>query len=174
MKSLRLETCIGAMRVILNQGIIDAASAMNVTEQNLKLISRNTLWQNNEKHVVMRTLQSLMSGTLDHLGLTGFPISAEYIAAALCVWVHPCNLQIACAWFGKHLSNHDLANFQNQPMELLDMEKAKPEKIFALCIDILSDSPIDELVMKFEKDTGRVLGHVYENKLQTSKPKKNV
>jgi len=71
---------------------------LGVSEQDLRITTGPVQWQRHQIRQVVRTINSIIYGTLEIHGMPKFPVPAEYAAQAILHCVSPCNRQLACSW----------------------------------------------------------------------------
>lgn len=89
--SSRYLTSLAAIRQATDSAVLDLSS------DELDFVMSNRLWLLGDRNRARRALESIVYGGLDVVGLPRFAIPAEFIAAGIALYVHPVNLQLACA-----------------------------------------------------------------------------
>lgn len=77
----------------------DYLKTIGVSLANFRAVNQGGLWLPNQRMVVRQTLDSLIFGTLDTMGLPHFTVSAELVAAWIAATVKPVNWMPACHWY---------------------------------------------------------------------------
>ena len=89
MTALTLSIAKGAMGILSNGGGRQILEDLGILPDELELVKQDISWTGNNRVSVTRTIDSLMYGTMDCLGLPRFEVPAEYIAAAIVQFCHP-------------------------------------------------------------------------------------
>lgn len=151
-RNLSYEVARGAMTLLADGTGSASFENFGLTKDEYATLTDPLAWIAPDRQVVERVLNVITYGTMDAIGVTRFPVSAEYLAAIIATFVHPCNLQISCAWSARSQSNDQLAD--NSPE--LAGETATPAQLFALCLMIHAKGNTDEFRNRFERRTGLV------------------
>lgn len=162
MKKLSLSCVHGSAVVLLNSGMDELLKSLGCTEADYKLIVGKRPWVGADRLRVIRVLEGLIHGMVDIMGLPKFQLPAEYIAAVVAIFVSPVNYFAACSWLGSYIASEDLADWTNANKPIEGMERCPPHQIFALCVEIASDEPIDKLCQSFTQKTNKALGRAME------------
>lgn len=93
---IQLKTAVGCMEMIASYGRDGLLAEIGVTESDYNKLSGPKPWMAGDRVRVANTLNALMCCSVDGMMLPRFQLSAEYIAAAICVFVHPTNIKAAC------------------------------------------------------------------------------
>lgn len=88
-----------AMKVLTESSLMSTVDAIGVPRPDLEALVGHKLWLASDRHRVRRALDALMQGSLDHLGISRFPLSAEFVAAWIALVVSPSNHMVAAAWY---------------------------------------------------------------------------
>jgi len=81
-----------AMSIIADGG---SDGLLDLTPEDWNILTGQTIWLARDRAAARRGLQAACFGTLDAIGMTPFELPAEFVAAAIAMFVSPCNLQIA-------------------------------------------------------------------------------
>lgn len=149
MKQIRLETALGAMNVIASGASSVDFSHFGLSNEDKKMLQAEKVWIGANRPVIESLLTTVLYGVQDCVALARFPVSAEYMAAVLVMFVHPCNLQVACAWIARSQANGALSD----GAEELGAELVKPGQLFALVLELYA-SDIGAFKEKFDKRVG--------------------
>lgn len=151
MKRLNFATLEGSMRLIEKGGVDLAGDRLGISPEDLKLVTGSIPWIITDRQSVRRTLDMLIHGLVDSLGLPRFELPAEYVAAVISVFVCPCNYFAACSWIPGSVSNEDLvAGTRGEPLE--GFEKVTPSQLFALLIEVAGEA--DKVAQRYSKKMG--------------------
>lgn len=151
-RNLSYEVAKGAMNLIADGTGSSSFANFGITPDEYDSLKSPLAWVAPDRPTIERVLNVITYGTMDTIGVARFPVSAEYIAAIVCTFVHPSNLQVACAWSGRAQSNDQLADRSPE----LAGDTATPSQLFALCLMIHSKGDVSEFKSRFERRTGLV------------------
>lgn len=144
MPNLSYESALGTMRAIAAYTSADF-DALGIQPQDFALTYEATPWTRDNRRRVMATLDALLFGTLDVMGLPRIAVPAEYAAAIISTFVAPLNRQVACVWMAEGRvggrSAMDLAAGGNEG----DVDPASASQLFSLCV-LLSDTDVSTAV----------------------------
>lgn len=139
---IQLSVIKGAMQALTEGTATGSLSALGLLSDDLKLVTGAIPWTAAERNIVTRTLDALQYGTMDLIGLPRFTIPAEYVAAAIAMFVHPTNIMVACRWLE---SGQNSANYLGDPSgSSTNTEEIEASQLFALVIQTLNtvDAPL--------------------------------
>lgn len=120
--TLRYLSALASMRSLLVSVVFD------LTDDDLLFLTRPELWVRTERRNAERCIQAVAYGALDVCGLPRFNLPAEFIAAAIALYVHPVNQQLACA-FMEGVSYADEMSGQSE-------RRLKAHDLFAFVVEI--------------------------------------
>lgn len=94
--SLNYSTALASVR------LLNDASIMDLTSDDYDFLTsqgayKDKLWLPIDRTRARRSVESVVYGALDMLGYPRFPAPVEFVAAAIARYVHPVNIQTACA-----------------------------------------------------------------------------
>lgn len=144
----QLQVIKGAMQALATGSATGSLEALGILPSDLQTTLGKLPWQANERHLVTKTLDILMYGTMDLLGLPRFQVPAEYVAATIAMFVQPLNLMVACRWMEAgqptvdYLGNPTVATSNQEPVE--------SSQLFALCLQVVNDIDIPAFKRQFE------------------------
>lgn len=138
----------GAMFTLSRGAAYGSLQSLNLLPEDLALVEQDMSWQNVERNQVTRTLDILMHGTTDALGLPRIEIPAEYIAAAIVMFVHPCNLLVACRWMEAGYSTVDALG--NPTSATSNTSVVSSQQLFALVLQLANDVDLPSIRAQFE------------------------
>lgn len=169
-QSIQLSVIKGAMQALADGAATGSLENLEILPQHIRLVTGRTSWKSNERTIVARTLDALMFGTMELVGLPRFEVPAEYVAAVISMFVHPSNLQIACRWMetgrqtAEALGNPTSASINTEPVDA--------RQLFSLCLQMHNDGQIAQCLSQFEERTAIKLQRTEEKTHETtSKPK---
>lgn len=97
---LSYTTAYAAMKVVLDMMPADF-DALGITRQDFELLTQKEHWVRPHMPKVMRTINSLLYGTLEVMGMPKITIPSEYVAAAVTIFIAPANRLPACVWLSQ-------------------------------------------------------------------------
>ncbi len=148
---VQLEVIKGAMISLASGSASGSLSSLGLQESDLKLVTGDIPWAANQRTSVTRTLDSLMFGTMDILGLPRFMVPAEYVAAVIVMFVHPSNLLVACRYMESGNPTADaLGNPSNSSG---NKEVVDATQLFSLCCQLADNSIVATCRSQFENRT---------------------
>jgi len=149
MQNLSVVTALGACKLIAEgTGSVDF-STFGLNNDDRKILTGSRLWLAADRPIIDRLINTLIYGVMDVVGVAIFPVSAEYMAAVVAMFVHPTNLMVACQWMDRAQSNADLAD----GVAVKGAQLALPGQLFAL-VTLLYSSDISAFRDQFNKRVG--------------------
>lgn len=88
---LRFATAIASL------SLVSASNVLDLPDNDYQFLTGDKLWLAVDRNRAMRCLQAVIYGALDYVGFPRVPAPAEFVAAAICKFVHPVNMQSACS-----------------------------------------------------------------------------
>lgn len=150
MQQLKLAQAFGAMKLIADGTGTTDFESFGLTSMDAELINGDRLWLGAERQTIERLINAIVWGVEDATGGNRFPLSAEYMAAVICMFVHPVNIKKACDWMQVTYSNEDLADATPE----LQMTPVTASQLFGLCVEIMS-SDIAQYQQRYNKRVGK-------------------
>lgn len=155
---MNLAIMLSAMSV-LARGSAESLASLGVSEPDFKLTTGSVPWLAADRQRVRNTLDAVLHGAMDATGQPRFEVSAEYVAAALAMFVAPVNLQVACRWMESARPVDDLAASSDTSASPLTAQQ-----MHALCILALGDdAALAAFRDKFEKRVNLSIAHAVED-----------
>ena len=133
--------------------ICDERRLDSVDYERLQLLMQNVSWTTSDRPAIRNILDAVLFGNLDTLGIPRFVLPAEYVAAAICKFVKPVNVMIACSWSERHGSDADTMSIGAEDARL---EPVSASKLFALCCMLMSK--IESMEKRVNSATNRAHG----------------
>lgn len=166
MTALTLSIAKGAMGILSNGGGRQILEDLGILPDELELVKQDISWTGNNRVSVTRTIDSLMYGTMDCLGLPRFEVPAEYIAAAIVQFCHPINYMVACRWMEGGSRTQDLANAGGPNAETPGerVERIGSAQLFSLVLQLHNDGQAQTARAQFERNVDR---KIKQQELQT-------
>jgi len=125
--------------------------SLGISPEDYKLANGNTSWQREQRRRVVTTLDALIFGTVDVLGLGRFQIPTEYVAAIVSTFVSPVNRMVCCTWLAEQGTTgaraQDLA-VAGQVASTVD--KSTPSQLFALVCQLSETDESAQVRKQFE------------------------
>jgi len=131
---VRIEIALGAMNLIADGTAATDFKSFGLNPEEAELLGQPKMWLNHDRPTVERLFNVLTHGVMDAIGATRFPVSVEYLAAVLSVFVHGCNTQIASEWCVRAQSNGALADGVPE----FGAEMVTAGQLFALMLELRS------------------------------------
>jgi|NOAtaT_7_FD_contig_123_36267_length_5352_multi_4_in_0_out_0_3 hypothetical protein len=142
MQQLSLSVALGVMASISSAVSADF-DAIGITPEDYKLVTAETPWGRGNRKKVTTTLEALMYGTIDQIGLARFTIPSEYVAAVVATFVAPINRQVACAFIAEAGKTGARAmDLAAQGLQAQTVDSTTPSQLFALVCQ-LTDTGAD-------------------------------
>lgn len=117
--------------------------ALGITPKQFEIVAGREIWRRDQLHVVMRTLNQMIFGSLEIMGLPKLVVPAEFTAAHIATLIAPENRIIACVWLSQErqtgLGALELAARNAAPST---MDHTSADQLFAL-VCLLSDADRD-------------------------------
>ena len=164
MNDVRIEVALAGMDLLAAGSASTDFSAFGLHQDQVDLFTGPQYWLAPDRPSVEDISNKLVWGVLDSIGVPRFAVPAEYIAAVICAFVHPCNTLTAANWLSQHYSAGDLAEGVNE----LTGEVVTPSKVFALVMMLEERKPAD-FMERFSKKTGKVIRNGQEIQAKASK-----
>lgn len=96
-------------------------------------LTQDKLWMREDRALITQCIHAVVNATLEVALLPRFSLPAEFIAAAICLFVSPCNWRIACSM----LEGSDWASRLADGDE--EVERIRPDVLFAMVVCIYAD-----------------------------------
>mgnify|MGYP000108532867 CR=1 FL=1 len=148
MNVVRAETVLAAMKLIAEGRSETDFESFGMKEEDWEKLRSPRLWLGADRSHCERIFQVLCHGVCDAIGASRYTVSAEYQAAVIVMFVHPANVQLACSWFEKSLSNSQLAD----GVEISE-EMVSAAQLFALCLEWLDNKDVTNMKKRLERRT---------------------
>ncbi len=148
---IQLKVVKGAMHALADGAAMGSLQNLGVPPQDLRLVTGAISWNASQRTLVVRTLETLMFGTMDILGLPRFSVPAEYVAAAIAMFVHPTNILVASVWMESGRQSADALG--NPTSASINREEVDSQQIFAICLQLQGDIEVAQCQQQFESRT---------------------
>lgn len=153
-RHLSLSTVRGALTVLSNGSVVDAAQSCGCTESDWKLLTGSKVFIGVDRPRVKRLLDNIIYGVVDTLGLPRFELPAEYAAACIAMFVNPVNFFPACSWIGTYARSEDIADYHGNLDSVQGLETVSSSKLFALVLEISGGGMCAPFAAALKKKTG--------------------
>jgi len=152
---------------LLKAGALNGSHAdLGVGEGEFKLLCQSAPWTGNQVNVARRTMETMMYGVIELMGLTRINPPAEYTAAVICSFVSGTNVMPACRIMSGGPRAIDAAAGAKSAER---NARVTADQLFACCLLIYGRD--DGVAVSFEKQTGIA---IFDSKggEESEKPKK--
>lgn len=90
--------------------LVQQTSCLDLSEDDYRFLTMNSLWIGTDRPRIRHVVESAVYGAVDYIGFPRIAVPAEFIAAAIAVFVAPMNYMVACsvmegAEFSEHIIN---------------------------------------------------------------------
>lgn len=113
---------------------------LGITQEQFEMASQPAPWRRENLSIVMRTLNCILFGTLEVMGVPKIVVPSEYVAAHVVAIVNPANRMLACIWLAQERQTGvgalELAARQQQTSQY---DPTSADHLFAL-VCLLSDT----------------------------------
>lgn len=124
------ETAVGAMHRIKSGSLGDSLAVIGIAQEEYLLLTTDAPWVVQDRAVVVRTLENLIHGTCDCAGIPRFEVPAEYVVAAIHVFVNPVNAMLICRWMEGSRTADDMISEEG------GIEPLEAKMMFALWVQL--------------------------------------
>src|SRR5258706_14166339 len=90
-QSVRFQTALASIK------LLQASAVLDLTEDDFDFLTSTKGWIATDRSRARRCVEACVYGTLGFVGYPRFPAHVEFIAAVIAYYVHPVNIQPACA-----------------------------------------------------------------------------
>lgn len=163
--NLSLAAALGAMSLLEKGSLNGDLSAFNIHESQYKVLTQDGPWIAGDRAMVTATLEAMMFGLMDQIGVQRFNPPAEYIAAVLATFVKPVNMWLACRYMEGPRSAEDMATGR-----VRESEPIRAEHLFAFIVLIEGGSQTAKA--NFEKQAGFEIDRSVESEPENEVRKK--
>ena len=150
--TVQYEVVKGCMTLLAEGAATGSLGSLGLLPQDVKRVTGGIPWNRDERLIVIRTLDALMFGTMDLLALPRFQVPAEYVAAVVSMFVHPCNLMVASMWMAT--SGLEAASSLGSPTsQSANCDSIDAATIFAIAAQLNEDGHSRACLQQFENRT---------------------
>lgn len=146
-------TALATMRQIVDYTSGEFA-ALGVSEDDLELTHGEMMWQRQHVHTVLKTLNSLMFGTLEIMGMPKINIPAEFQAALIATFVAPVNRIGCCILFEQENKIGGVASEIANNAENFGVDRVARDQLFALVLELSSRDESTQARLDFKERLG--------------------
>lgn len=145
--SLNYTVAKRAMSMIANQGRFGHLDTIGISIDDFNKVIGDTPWLGSDRNRVTVALNTLLSGVLDAAGVERFNLPAEWVAAAIAVFVSPINIQLACRYVERPGGASDLGRGVDE------FDRCSAQQLFALIVQFHGSNEWAEARQQFERNT---------------------
>lgn len=122
---MELSVAKGCMQHIADAKPENILVNLGIAPETLELLTGSIPWTGNQRVDIKRCMDALNHGVCDIVGIPRINVPAEFIAASIAKFVHPCNTQLACNWAQITAGVLELAggNTKSQMQETITADK---------------------------------------------------
>jgi hypothetical protein len=143
--SVQLRTALGCMRMIASYGRQGLLNEIGISPSDYLKVAGEKPWIASDRVRVVNSINALLMASVDGMMLPRFQLSAEYIAAGICVFVSPVNIKAACRLLENAPSAQSLGRGQDE------QEVIYAKELGGLCDQIFSDPECSAARHQFER-----------------------
>jgi len=144
---MQYQVARGTMSLLAQMGKNGQLDTLGISEDDFEKLNGQTPWIASDRNRVTQTLDALLCGTMDVIGVPRFQLPAEYIAGGIALFVAPINTHVACRFMEKVPSAEALGRGVDEA------ETCTAKQIFALVIQLLADPINSHAKHLWEKNT---------------------
>jgi len=145
--SLNYQVAVSAMSLIAQEGRMGHLNNIGLSVDDFNKLISPVPWLNSDRNRVTASLSIMLSSPLDAQGISRFNLPAEYVAAAIGIFVAPNNIKLACRWIERPAPAGELG----QGIE--EIEKCTAQQLFALIVQFHGGNEWCLARQQFEKNT---------------------
>jgi len=136
-----------AMSFIAMEARNGSLESLGVTREDFNKLTSHSPWLGTDRNRMMLTLNSLLSSTMDVIGVPRFQKPAEYVAAGIALFVAPTNVQAACRFMENIPTAESLGRAIDRP------DVVQSQQLFSLVVQLIGDPESSHAKHLFEKNT---------------------
>lgn len=145
--SLNFQVAVGAMSLIAREGSLGHLNNIGLSSADFDKVISPIHWLPSDRNRVSQSLGILLNSPADATMTPRFNLPAEYVAAAIAVFVSPNNIKTACRWVERPAPAGELG----QGLE--DPERCTAQQLFALIVQFHGGNEWCLARQQFEKNT---------------------
>lgn len=137
---------------------------LGINKQDFELATQSIPWRRDQIHKVMRTLNALIFGSLEVLGMPKIVVPSEYVAPIIATFVHPTNRMVACLWLSQERMTGAAAlelSARGQTASQIDPTSA--DELFSLVVQLSDTDEAAHVAKEFKKKLGLVVEEATKN-----------
>lgn len=158
MSTVSSKVALSNMRLIAEMGKHGMLEYINIAKADFERVTGSLPWLGVERGRMTVALQQLIYCAVDAQNSPRFPLSAEYLAAGIAMYVHPGNMQLACTWIADtSVDNATLQRKSDMLSSTKSPDRIMPDQLFALVCDIYADPQSGQWQSLFVRNTGLAL-----------------
>lgn len=145
----RVETCLGILDMLAKGTASHNFESFGIQEAEFDMLLGKNLWLQPHRKGMEDCLNAIVYGAQEAIGVTRFPVSAEYMGAVIAMFVHPVNYLTACDWYARCQTSAAMSNGD----DALGHETVSPGRLFAIVCELRSHNPAQYLA-QYKKRVG--------------------
>lgn len=153
--NLSLDVALGSMSFLAQLGRSGHLDGLGLSRADFDRFIGSDPWLASDRNRMSAILHTMANSSLDAQGLPRFSLPAEYLAAVIAVFVHPVNVHASCVFAPPSMSAQDAGRAGG-----VTAENCTSEQLFALVVQLFSNSARGNARVLFEKKTGLALEKV--------------
>lgn len=129
-----------AMLINIEQYTPSDFGVLGITREQFEEVAQPQNWKREKMHIIMRSLTSIMFGSLEIMGVPKITVPAEFCAAIISTLVHPANRLMACIWLSQErIAGPGALDLSARHESVQQFDQATADQLFAL-VCLLSDT----------------------------------
>lgn len=148
--NLNYEVAVSCMMMLANMGRQGVLEGLGVSRADFDRFVGGLPWMSSDRNRMSNMLHAFAFASLDAQGLPRFTLPAEYLAAVICIFVHPVNMLSACVVAPRTYPAEEQGRGVQET-------KVTPEILFALVVQLCSSSHRGQARASFEKASKLIL-----------------
>lgn len=136
-----------AMAMIAAQGTMGHLDVIGLSREDFTRVTGAVPWLGTDRNRITVALNTLLSGVLDAAGVPRFALPAEWVAAAIAVFVSPINIHLACSYVERPGTASDLGR------GVEEFDRCTAQQLFALIVQFYGSDAHVEARRQFEAKT---------------------
>lgn len=135
---LSATTTLGIIRN-LDRFLPGGYDQLGIKQEDIEVLKQNFNWDRTQLNTVMRTMNSILFGALEMMGVPKIIVPSEYVAAVIATIPDPCNMMALCIWMSQERQTGvgalELAARQSTPSQY---DPTSADILFAQVCEVLS------------------------------------
>jgi len=144
-----------AVLVGIDKYTVSDFDGLGITQQHFEMATGTLPWRRDQMSPVMRTLNALLFGTLEQLGMPKIVVPSEYVAAIVASFVAPGNRMVACIWLAQeHKTGVGAIDMSARAQAGSEIQATSAEQLFALVVQLSDTDASIEARKNFHRRLG--------------------